>query len=239
MLAQLQDAKFTPVPWEKNYALPIDGLLATKASAIYLANPNAPTGTMVPPAQIAALAKAFDGLVLVDEAYADFAEENCLSLVKDHANIVVSRTFSKGYSLAGLRFGYAVAQPRVIHEMAKVKDSYNCDAISVVAATAAILDQEHARASWTHVREERHRVSAELTKLGWHVLPSHANFILAGCPDGRGRDAYLGLKAQGILVRYFDKPGLADKIRITIGTSQENNALIGGVKGLSAAEKAA
>ena len=239
VLAQLQDAKFVTVPWGKHYSLPTEALLATKAAAIYLANPNAPTGTMVPPAEIAALAKAFPGLVLVDEAYADFADGNCLSLVRDHANIVVSRTFSKGYSLAGLRFGYAVAQPQVVSEMLKVKDSYNCDAISVVAATAAILDQEHARASWDHVREERTRMSAELTKLGWHVLPSHANFVLAICPGGNGREAYLGLKAQGILVRFFDKPGLADKIRITIGTSQENNALIGGIKGLSTAEKAA
>lgn len=239
ILAQLQEARFITVPWDKDYALPIEGLLASKARVIYLANPNAPTGTMVPPSKMAELARAFHGMVLIDEAYVDFADDNCLSLVKEHANIVISRTFSKGYSLAGLRFGYAVAQPQVIHEMMKVKDSYNCDAISVVAATAAILDQEHARNSWNHVREERQRVSAELVQLGWTVLPSHANFIFAVAPDGRGRDAYLGLKAQGILVRYFDKAGLTDKIRITIGTSQENNALIGGMKALNAAEKAA
>ena len=239
VLAHLQDAKLAAVPWDKDYALPIDGLLATKAKAIYLANPNAPTGTMVSPMKVAELAKAFHGLVLVDEAYVDFADDNCLGLVKDYPNVVISRTFSKGYSLAGLRFGYAVAQPQVIAEMMKVKDSYNCDAISVVAATAAILDQEHARNSWSHVRAERQRVSAELVQLGWTVLPSHANFILAICPDGRGHEAYLGLKAQGILVRYFDKPTLTDKIRITIGTSQENNALIGGIKALTAAEKAA
>ena len=89
------------------------------------------------------------------------------------------------------------------------------------------------------MREERQRVSVELSQLGWTVLPSHANFIFAICPEGRGREAYQGLKAQGILVRYFDKPGLSDKIRITIGTSQENNALIGGIKALTVAEKAA
>jgi histidinol-phosphate aminotransferase len=239
ILAQLQDAKFVTVPWGLNYSLPTEALLATKPKAIYLANPNAPTGTMIPPTKMAELAKAFHGLVLIDEAYVDFADDNCLSLVKDYGNVVISRTFSKGYSLAGLRFGYAIAQPQVIAEMMKVKDSYNCDALSVIAATAAILDQDHARNSWNHVREERQRVTAELVQLGWSVLPSHANFILAVCPDGRGREAYQGLKAQGILVRYFDKPGLTDKIRITIGTSQENNALIGGIKALTAAEKAA
>ena len=88
-------------------------------------------------------------------------------------------------------------------------------------------------------RSERQRVSAALTELGLDVIPSHANFLLVTAPDGKGRDLYLGLKQQGILVRYFDKPGLTDKIRITIGTSQENNALLGGIKALTAAEKAA
>ncbi|HEY8666338.1 MAG TPA: histidinol-phosphate transaminase [Tepidisphaeraceae bacterium] len=239
VLSRLQDAKSHPVKWDKEYALPVEALAATKADAIFLANPNAPTGTFVPPEKIAELAGAFAGLILIDEAYVDFAEENCIALVKQHANIVVSRTLSKAYSLAGLRFGYAIAQPQVIDEMMKVKDSYNCDAISVAAATAAIEDQESARRSWEHIRSERQRLTAELTQMGWTVLPSQANFILVTCPGGRGREAYLGLKQQGILVRYFDKPGLNDKIRITVGTSQENNALLGGIKALSAAEKAA
>jgi histidinol-phosphate aminotransferase len=135
-----------------------------------------------------------------------------------------------------LRFGYAVAREEVIKEMNKARDSYPCDAVAIIAATAAIKDQEYARKTWEHVKSERQRVSSELTQLGWKVLPSHANFILATAPDGRGRQAYLELKKQGILVRYFDKPGLNDKIRITLGTSQENNALIGGIKAATAAE---
>jgi len=239
VLAQLQEAKAAPVQWEEDYALPIDALLATGAQAIYLANPNAPTGTMVPPARVAELAAAFSGLLLIDEAYVDFADTNCLSLVKEYANVVMSRTLSKSYSLAGLRFGYAVAQPQVIQEMRKVKDSYNCDAISVAAATAAILDQEHARQTWAHVREERKRLTLELQRAGWKVIPSQANFLLAIVPDGRGREAYLGLKAQGILVRYLDKPGLTDKVRITVGSSYENDALLAGIRNLTTAEKAA
>lgn len=239
VLAAIETARTVAVPWAKDYQLPIDELIATKADAIYLANPNAPTGTFVSPMKVAELAKAFDGLVLVDEAYADFADDNCVALVKAHENVVISRTLSKAYSLAGLRFGYAIAQQHVIAEMMKVKDSYNTDAISIVAATAAIEDQEYARRTWDNVRSERHRVTAELRELGWDVLPSEANFVLAAPPDGRGKEAYLGLKRQGILVRWFDKPGLSDKIRITIGTSQENNALLGGIKALTAAEKAA
>jgi histidinol-phosphate aminotransferase len=144
---------------------------------------------------------------------------------------------SKAYSLAGLRFGYAVAQPQVIDEMMKVKDSYNVDAISVVAATAALEDQAYAKGCWERVRSERQRLSSELTQLGLDVLPSHANFLLVTCPEGRGREFYLGLKQQGILVRHFDKPGLADKVRITVGQSHENNALLAGIKALLAAER--
>jgi histidinol-phosphate aminotransferase len=102
-----------------------------------------------------------------------------------------------------------------------------------------VADQEYAKFTWDYVRSERQRISAELTQLGWTVLPSQANFILVTVPDGRGREAYLGLKQQGILVRHFNKPGLSDKIRITIGQSHENNALLAGIKGLSAGEKAA
>jgi histidinol-phosphate aminotransferase len=238
VLARIQDAKTAPVPWERNWSLPIDALAATKADAIYLANPNSPSGTFAPPAAIAELAGKFKGLLLIDEAYAEFAEADCLSLVARFANVVVSRTMSKAYSLAGLRFGFAVAQPQVIEQMNKVKDSYNCDALAQAAATAAIEDQEYARRAWEHVRAERDRVSEGLRQFGWDVLPSQANFVLASPPGGDGRQAYLGLKSQGILVRYFDLPGLKDKLRITIGTVQENNALLAGVRGV-AAEKAA
>lgn len=239
VLARLEDAKIVAVPWDEGYQLPIDELVATKANAIYVANPNAPTGTIVEPSKFSELATKFHGVVLIDEAYVDFADANCVALVKEHRNVVVTRTMSKAYSLAGLRFGYCIAQPDVIDQMMKVKDSYNCDAISILAATAAILDQEYARYTWDQIRSERQRVTEELTNLGWKVLPSHANFVLAAAPDGKGRDHYLRLKQQGILVRFFDKPGLSDKIRITIGTSQENNALLAGIKSHNTSEKAA
>jgi histidinol-phosphate aminotransferase len=239
VIAELDEVKTVTVPWDEDWSLPTDALLATKAKAIFLANPNAPSGTFVSPQKIGELADKFSGLVLVDEAYVDFAEDNCLPLVRKHETVVVTRTLSKAYSLAGLRFGFAIAQPSVIREMNKARDSYPCDAISVAAATAAIQDQEYAKKTWEHVRAERQRISSELTQMGWTVLPSQANFILAQTPTGRGREAYLGLKQQGILVRYFDKPGLKDKLRITVGTSQENNALLGGIKALTASEKAA
>jgi histidinol-phosphate aminotransferase len=237
VLSQIEAARSVPVPWEKDWSLPTDALVATEAEAIYLANPNAPSGTFVSPMKVAELARRFSGALLIDEAYADFADDNCLALVQSHPNVIISRTLSKAYSLAGLRFGFAIAQPQVIDQLLKVKDSYNCDAISIIAATAAIQDQDHAKRGWDHIRAERQRVSSELTQLGWTVLPSQANFILASVPNGKGKEAYLGLKEQGILVRFFNLAGLTDKIRITIGTSQENNALLGGIKALTLAEK--
>lgn len=239
VLSAIQGARGVAVPWAEGYRLPIEALLATDANAIFIANPNAPTGTLTPVAEIVKLAQAFKGPVLVDEAYGDFAEANCVGLVAQQANVIVTRTMSKSYSLAGLRFGYAIAQPAVIDEMMKVKDSYNCDAISIAAATAAIEDEEYARGIWELVKAERSRLTAELTKLGYVVIPSQANFVLTHVPGGNGKQVYQRLKQQGILVRFWDKPGLSDKIRITVGTSNENNALLAGLEALNLAEKAA
>ncbi len=238
-LAMLSDAKFHSVEWDKNWSLPIETLVEAKPDAIFVANPNTPSGTFVQPSKLAELATAFAGPLLIDETYADFADANCLDLVREFANVLIVRSMSVGYSLAGLRFGFAIAHEDVIHEMTKVKDPYNCDAVAIAASVAAIEDQEYAARTWQHVRFERQRLAIELEQFGWSVVPSQANFILSTCPAGRGRDVYAGLRQQGILVRHFDKTPLSDKIRITIGTSQENNALLGGIKALSAAEKAA
>ena len=115
--------------------------------------------------------------------------------------------------------------------MMKVKDSYNCDAISVLAATAALGDQDYARRSWQAVRAERTRLSSELGKRGFQVIPSQANFVLARCPRGNAAEIYGSLKAKGILVRFFDKPGLDDKLRITIGTAEQDDALLAALPG--------
>jgi histidinol-phosphate aminotransferase len=226
VLARLQDARVVTVPWASGWSLPIDALVATGARAIYLANPNAPTGTRVPASAVEALAHAFDGVLLVDEAYVDFADENCLDLALRLPNVVISRTMSKSYSLAGVRFGFAVARPELVREMAKVKDSYNCDALSIAAAAAAISDQDYARSTWAKIRGERSRLTSALEALGWSVLPSQANFVFATVPGQRARAVHSALKAAGVLVRYFDIPGIDDKLRITVGTPEDTDALV-------------
>jgi histidinol-phosphate aminotransferase len=231
VLAAGSENRVVTVPWEPGWELPIAALLATSARAIFFANPNAPTGTLVKPAHVRELALAFDGLLLVDEAYVDFADASCLELVRELPNVMICRTFSKGYSLAGLRFGYAVAAPALVAEMTKVKDSYNCDAIATLAATAALEDQDYARGTWQAVRSERTRLTGELVQRGWDVIPSQTNFLLARCPDGDAGALYRALKHRQILVRYFDKPGLRDKLRITIGTAEQNDALLAALPG--------
>jgi histidinol-phosphate aminotransferase len=227
VLARLQDARVATVPWGEGWSLPVQALVATGARAIYLVNPNAPSGTVVPVAEVEALARSFGGLLLVDEAYVDFAEASCLELAMRLPNVVVTRSLSKAYSLAGLRFGFAVAAPDLIAEMAKVKDSYNCDALSIAAATAGIEDQEYARSTWTRIRAERERLTRELRARGWTVLPSQANFVLATVPGGDAAAVQASLRARGVLVRFFDLPGLRDKLRITVGTMQDTDALLG------------
>ena len=138
--------------------------------------------------------------------------------------------FSKGYGLAGLRFGYAIGDPAVIAQMAKVKDSYNCDAMAIAAACAALDDVEYARTNWRAIRAERERLSVELGRRRFAVIPSQANFLLATTPDAAHAGwLYTALKVRGVLVRFFDKPALDNKLRISVGAPEENDALLAAV----------
>ena len=227
VLADLADVRLIPVPWEAGWRLPAEALIGHAARAIFFANPNSPSGTSVPVADVEALAEATEALVLVDEAYADFADDHCIRLLQRCRNVLISRTFSKGYGLAGLRFGYALGDPAVIAQMAKVKDSYNCDAIAIAAACAALDDGAYAQANWQAIRAERARLSAELERRGCAVIPSQANFLLATTPDAAHAGwLYAALKARGVLVRFFDRPALDNKLRISIGAHDENDALL-------------
>ena len=191
-------------------------------------NPNAPTGTVAKKKDVAAFARKFPGVVIVDEAYADFAKENCMELAagKDNRNIIVMRTFSKSYSLAGLRVGYCVGPGKLIEAMDKVKDSYNIDAIAQAVALAAIKDQKWMKRNVAKVVKTRRRFTAELEKRGWDVLPSQANLVFARPPDGNAARVFEELKKKRIFVRYFKGPLTGDRLRITIGTDCEMDKLL-------------
>jgi histidinol-phosphate aminotransferase len=232
VLANLQNCKVIEVPFGDDYSLPADELIAAKAAMVIVCNPNAPSGSFIDIAEIKKLADKLSGksILLVDEAYADFAEDNCLELIKSCDNVIILRSMSKGYSLAGLRFGYAVACKELIAGLRKVKDSYNVDAISIAAAAAAIGDQDYFKQNVEKVKSERARLIDVLRKLGLEIRDSQSNFILAKCINVDAAKVFDDLAAANIYVRYFRLPGLEDKLRITIGTKEQNDILIGALK---------
>ena len=225
-LAQIQAAPVVEIDFGDTYDLPVDALVETRAALTLVASPNSPSGNRIPNDVMSDLAGRLDGLLVIDEAYVDFATGNALELVRRHDNVLVLRTLSKGQALAGLRLGFAVASPVLIAGLAKVKDSYNVDAISARVGAVAIRDVDHCREMTARVCVSRQRLAAALAALGFRVWPSEANFLLVRPVDGRARAIYDGLKAHGILVRYFDAPGLDDKLRITVGTDAQNDRLV-------------
>ncbi|MEM6460085.1 MAG: histidinol-phosphate transaminase [Planctomycetota bacterium] len=199
----------------------------------FLVNPHAPTGRLEPLDTVRALAEAFDGLLVVDEAYVDFAEGDALPLLRDEArgDVVILRSLSKGYGLAGLRFGYGLADPTIIATLDKARDSYNTDIVAQVAATAAVRDVDYARSTWQKVIDERARLTGELRRRGFAVPDSASNFVLAAVPGGgaaRAEAIYRHCKTHGVLIRYFgNQPRLGDRLRITVGTPAQTDRLLG------------
>jgi histidinol-phosphate aminotransferase len=234
VLARLQDCEALEIPFDERLDLPTP--LATTAAALtILCNPNAPTGSFIRIKEIASLAAKLTGVLLIDEAYADFAEQNCASLIRDFDNVIVLRSLSKGYSLAGLRFGYAIAHKDLIDGLIKVKDSYNVDAVAIALATAAIKDQAYFRQNVEKIKKERGVLSEQLRSLGFAVPDSHSNFVFAqvGAKDVSPLPAgriHAELARQNIFVRYWNVPGLSDKLRISIGTKEQNERLMTALK---------
>ncbi|MBN1555441.1 MAG: histidinol-phosphate transaminase [Phycisphaerae bacterium] len=222
--ARIADAKILEVPFEPEYSFPLQGLIDAAASVTFVANPNSPTGTTASVQQLETLAESLRGvgLLVVDEAYVDFADATAVKLPSRYENVIVLRTLSKGYSLAGLRLGYAVAQPGALEQLWKTKEIYNVGMLADQLGAAAFRDQEYMQANVAKIKASREKLSTDLQALGWTVWPSQANFILARPPAGDAKGIYETLQADGIFVRYFQHPDLADKLRITIGTEEQN-----------------
>jgi len=225
-LTQIQDGRHVEVPYDEEYSLPVEQLAAARAAVTFVASPNSPSGTTCALDQLDALAGRLGGVIVADEAYVDFAEADCLELVRRRENAIVLRTLSKGYSLAGLRLGFGVARPELLAGLWKVKDSYNVDALAGAVGAAAFADQAHKLANAEKVRASRAKLAGALAGLGLRVWPSQANFLLARPPDGNAEQIYQALKARAILVRYFNQPRLQDKLRITVGTDEQNARLV-------------
>jgi len=225
-LASVQDAEVVEAPFDDDYNLPADALAAAGAAVTLVCNPNAPSGTPFSPEELEALAGRVKGLMVIDEAYVDFAESSAIELPRRCENVIVLRTLSKAYSLAGLRLGFGVARPEILAGLMKVKDSYNVDAVACAVGAAAIADQAYKNQCAAKVRASRGTLAGQLEAMGFGVWPSQANFLLVRPPSGRARRIYEGLKKRGILIRYFQQPGLSDKLRISIGTQEQNARLV-------------
>jgi histidinol-phosphate aminotransferase len=234
-LIEIQGGIKCEVPYGAEFAVP-DALSAQRAPLTFLCNPNSPSGTLASPFTVDRLARAVTGVLVVDEAYIDFAEgegTSALPLIRKLPNLVVLRTFSKSFSLAGMRIGLAFAAEEIIAGMMKVKDSYNVNRLSLVAATAALQDLAWMGRNVRRIQGSRRKLIAAAQRLGFEVLPSQANFVLIRKPGENLKQLYESLKQQKILVRYFDVPELRDALRITVGTPRQVAALLRGLSSWS------
>jgi len=244
VLAAVQGCKVSRVNLNDDWSLPQDfaaQLNTVNARLAFVVNPHAPTGQLLPVSRLREIAAEFKGVLVIDEAYADFIDPalnyDAVPLIHDFDNVMFLRTMSKGYSLAGLRFAYGIGSASLLAPMLyKTRDSYNTDALSQHLATAALVARDEAALNWQKIRDQRARLSTALTDMGFNVVPSESNFVLATVPESptasqetkteRAQQLYQGLKDDGILVRYFDQPRLRDKLRVTVGTAQENTQLL-------------
>ena len=234
-LAAIRDVKWVGLPLASlllaysSRRSTLSARLPQKASLFLWANPNAPTGAWTEPATISSFAHKFPGVVLVDEAYADFAKGNCmgLAIAPRNKNVIVMRTFSKSYSLAGLRVGFCIGPSDLIEALYKVKDSYNVDAVAQAVALAAFNDRIYHAKTVAAVKKTRAALIHELRRRGWDVPDSEANFVFAKPPlTTTAEEVFEGLRRRMVFVRYFPGPQTGDRLRITVGTPSEVKRLL-------------
>lgn len=236
--ADVEGVAYVSVPYaDDSFTLPVDALIAAGGAVTFIANPNSPTGSLATRDELASLASGLvgKGIVVLDEAYVDFTaaarQGESIALAREFENVVVLRTLSKGYSLAGLRLGFAVANPALILGMSKAKEIYNVGVLTQAIGAVAMADSAWKTAQAERIIASREVISQQLTALGWRVWPSEANFVLARPEAGGTKKVADALKARGILVRYFDMRAtlgsrVPDGLRITVGTAAQNARLI-------------
>jgi histidinol-phosphate aminotransferase len=232
VLADIHGAAKNPLELNGDFALPSAGELKRgrvwdfQAALTLITTPNAPSGRGYPTEELKAICERQRGVVLLDEAYVDFAGENAMKLALEFSHVLVARTFSKAYSLCFQRVGYLVGNPQMIAALNKIRDSYNVNGLGQVGAEATLTDLKFYKENFKKIVETRDQVSRELTGLGFYVLPSQTNFILAR-PPGIAAELWLEkLREKKILVRWFKSPELKDYLRITIGTPEEMASLV-------------
>jgi histidinol-phosphate aminotransferase len=224
VLAAIRNVKTAPVELGSDFEWRMPS--GCRASLFFLTSPNAPTGMLYPGRTVRAFCRRAPGVVLIDEAYVDFARENCMDLALALPNVLVLRTFSKSFSLAGLRVGYIVGPDPLIDALYKIKDSYNVDVLAQRVALAALSDLAHMRRNAMRIRKTRERTRAALQALGFKVFASEANFLWVRPSAVTAESLFLKLRAMRILVRYFPGRRTGQCLRITIGTDAQMRAML-------------
>lgn len=236
VLADIHGGKKNPVPLQSDFGMPSIAELKrdTKwdfgAALTFITTPSAPSGHPYSTAQLDQLCRAQKGVVVLDEAYVDFATENALRLALKYPHVIISRTFSKAYSLCFQRVGYFIAHPELIAALDKIRDSYNVNGLGQIAALATLEDLSYYRKNFRKIIATRQSLSDQLTRLGFDVFPSETNFILARPPEFLAKDWLRKLRQEKILVRWFNHPTTREYLRITIGTSGEAQQLVKAAK---------
>lgn len=226
---KLYDIEFTNIPLADDFSIDLNQYPKDNGGIIF-ANPNAPTGHALPLADIrTALATHRNSIIVVDEAYVDFGGESAISLINEFDNLLVTQTLSKSRSLAGLRVGFACGNANLVEALERVKNSFNSyplDKLAIAGASAAFEDEAYFQETCKKVINTRSYTTTELTKLGFSVLPSSANFVLAEHESASAKEIFDALREKSIIVRYFDKPRINNHLRISIGTDEEMKALV-------------
>jgi histidinol-phosphate aminotransferase len=238
VLADIHGARRNPVPLGPAFSLPSVQQLrrgATwdfEAALTYVTTPNAPSGRGYATADLDRLCRAQRGIVILDEAYVDFAEDHALSLALKYPHVIVTRTFSKAYSLCFLRIGYAIAHPDLIAALDKIRDSYNVNGLGQIAALSTLSALSYYQRNFHRVIRCRDVVANGLAHLGFEVIPSRTNFLLVRPPRFDAAVWYAKLRSHKILVRWFNSPDVRDFLRITIGTDAQMNTFINACKNI-------
>lgn len=228
VLCGIRDIEAKPVELDEEFGwrMPQD----YEASIFFLTNPNAPTSMLYSRDVVEQFCDEFDGLVVIDEAYVDFSSRSCMGLALSRENVLVARTLSKAYSLAGIRLGYLVGNPGLINALYKIKDSYNINTLTQRIARAAIQDQVHVKKNCDRIINTRQRFASGLKKLGFKVFPSETNFLWVSPPEISAMELFEHLKSVQIYVRHFHGPKTGNHLRITIGTDDEMDTCLEEIK---------
>ena len=238
VLAEIHGATTNSVPLADGFALPDEPTLrrerqwTRRAALTFITTPNAPSGRGYDLATLERRCRQASGVVVLDEAYVDFASEHAMALALRHPHVLVSRTFSKAYSLCFQRVGYMVGHPDLIHALHKIRDSYNVNGLGQVAARATLEDLPYYRRNFRQVIQSREQLTRELVGLGFDVVPSQTNFVFVKPPRFPAVEWLEALRARKILVRWFSAPEVSDRLRITIGTDAEMETLLKAVRAI-------